>query len=70
MITTKREASMVKVKYGYLRRAWGVLGVVLVVTGVWSAAQETDPTDGKAAYRFEEIADDVWFAVGLSLIHI
>ena len=55
---------MVKVKYGYLRRAWGVLGVVLVVTGVWSAAQETDPTDGKAAYRFEEIADDVWFAVG------
>ena len=55
---------MVKVRYGYLRRAWGVLGVVLVVTGVWSAAQETDPTDGKAAYRFEEIADDVWFAVG------
>ena len=28
------------------------------------AAQETDPTDGKRAYRFEELADGVWFATG------
>ena len=38
--------------------------LTVVASGLWVAAQETDPTDGKAAYRFEEIADGVWFATG------
>ncbi len=38
--------------------------LTVVVSGLWVAAQETDPTDGKAAYRFEEIAEGVHFATG------
>ena len=43
------------------RAAALVLALVAVVA---VAAQETDPTDGKRAYRFEELTDGVWFAVG------
>ena len=42
----------------------GILMFVIVVTGLWAVAQETDPTDGKSAYRFEELADGVHFATG------
>ena len=38
----------------------------LTVTAIW--AQETDPTDGQAAYRFEEIADGVFFAAGTGVM--
>ena len=40
------------------------VGLVLAGTGLWVVAQETDPTDGNAAYQFEEIADGVFFATG------
>ena len=39
------------------------LGLAMVAV-VAVAAQETDPTDGKRAYRFEELTDGVWFATG------
>ncbi len=38
--------------------------VVVVAGGILAESQETDPTDGKAAWRFEEIADSVFFATG------
>ena len=41
-----------------------VLAVSVITTGLLAAAQETDPTDGQAAWRFEEIADGVFFATG------
>ncbi|MCY4122726.1 MAG: MBL fold metallo-hydrolase, partial [Acidobacteria bacterium] len=41
-----------------------VLAATLLTTGLLVAAQETDPTDGKAAWRFEEIGDGVFFATG------
>ena len=55
---------MFKLRQQYVVRGVGVLAVALAATGVWAIAQETDPTDGKAAYRFEEIADGVFFATG------
>lgn len=41
-----------------------VLAATLITTGLLAAAQETDPTDGAAAWRFEEIGDGVFFATG------
>ncbi len=41
-----------------------VLAATLLTTGLLAAAQETDPTDGAAAWRFEEIGDGVFFATG------
>ena len=41
-----------------------VLAATLLTTGLLVAAQETDPTDGAAAWRFEEIGDSVFFATG------
>ena len=48
------------------RSATGAAALALAVvgTGIWAVAQETDPTDGKPAYRFEEIGDGVYFAAG------
>ena len=42
------------------------LAVTVIGLGLMAAAQETetDPTDGAAAWRFEEIGDGVWFATG------
>ena len=40
------------------------VAIVLILGGLWVTAQETDPTDGRAAYQFEEIADGVYFATG------
>ena len=38
--------------------------VVIVAAGILAQTKETDPTDGKAAWRFEEIARGVFFATG------
>ena len=47
------------------RDAARVAALALAMVAVVAvAAQETDPTDGKRAYRFEELADGVWFATG------
>ena len=42
------------------------LALAAALSGQWSGpvAQETDPTNGQPAYRFEEIADGVYFAAG------
>ncbi len=37
---------------------------VLVAAGILAQTKETDPTDGKPAWRFEEIARGVFFATG------
>ena len=37
---------------------------VVVTAGILAATKESDPTDGKAAWRFEEIASEVFFATG------
>ncbi len=37
---------------------------VIVAGGILAQTQETDPTDGKPAWRFEEIAGGVFFATG------
>ena len=36
----------------------------IVAAGILAETQETDPTDGKPAWRFEEIASGVFFATG------
>ena len=41
-----------------------LLAGTLITTGLLAAAQETDPTDGRAAWRFEELTDGVYFATG------
>lgn len=41
-----------------------LLAGTVVTTGLLAAAQETDPTDGAAAWRFEAVADGVYFATG------
>ena len=38
--------------------------VALVTVGILAAANETDPTDGKPAWRFDEIASGIFFATG------
>ena len=38
--------------------------VVVAAAGILAATRETDPTDGKAAWRFEEVASGVFFATG------
>ena len=53
---------MFKTRRGAARAA--VLAAALLTTGLLAAAQETDPTDGAAAWRFEEIGDGVFFATG------
>ena len=45
-----------------LARAAALVLALAAVVAV--AAQETDPTDGTRAYRFEELTDGVWFATG------
>lgn len=55
---------MFSLRQRFLVGGVGTLAGVLTATGVWVVAQETDPTDGKAAYRFEQIADGVFFATG------
>ena len=37
---------------------------VIVAAGIVAATKETDPTDGRAAWRFEEIAKGIFFATG------
>lgn len=51
-------------KRALINTAIATLG--FTVTVIW--AQETDPTDGKAAYRFEELADGVFFATGTGVM--
>ena len=38
--------------------------VVILAAGILAATKETDPTGGKAAWRFEEIAKGIFFATG------
>ncbi len=38
--------------------------VVILAAGILAATTETDPTDGKAAWRFKEIASGIFFATG------
>ena len=47
-------------------RVVAALAVTVIGLGLMAAAQEreTDPTDGAAAWRFEEIGDGVFFATG------
>ena len=44
------------------------VAIVLIIGGLWVTAQETDPTDGRAAYQFEEIADGVDIATGTGVM--
>ena len=51
-------------KRALINTAIAILGFAATV--IW--AQETDPTDGKAAYRFEELTDGVFFATGTGVM--
>ena len=55
---------MLKMMAGVNPRVTAALAVTVIGLGLMAAAQETDPTDGVAAWRFEEIGDGVWFATG------
>lgn len=37
---------------------------IALAAGIFAAVSETDPTDGRPAWQFEEIAPDVYFATG------